>query len=80
LPMGALGRLARGLGLFSIRLRTFLVILAEARFASFPVTHAHGKLLLVPFISPLLLLANSAFSTLSAPYDRPCLIPPPLII
>ncbi len=31
--------LASGLGVFLIRLRTFLVILAEARFASSPVTH-----------------------------------------
>jgi hypothetical protein len=38
-PWAARGRLARGLGVLSIRLRTFLVTLAEARFASFPVTH-----------------------------------------
>ena len=38
-PWAARGRLARGLGVFLIRLRTFLVILAEARFESVPVTH-----------------------------------------
>jgi hypothetical protein len=40
---------------------------------------AYGRLLFVPFISlePLLLLANSAFLTISAPYDRPYLIPQP---
>jgi hypothetical protein len=38
-PWAARGRLSRGLGVFLIRLRTFLVIRAEARFASFPVTH-----------------------------------------
>ena len=38
-PWATWGRLAWGLGLFLILLRTFLVILAEARFASSPVTH-----------------------------------------
>ena len=38
-PWAARGSLAWGLGVFLIRLQTVLVVLAEARFASFPVTH-----------------------------------------
>ena len=35
----ARGRLALGLGVVVVRLRTFLVVLAETRFGSVPVTH-----------------------------------------
>jgi hypothetical protein len=46
---------------------------SQFRIFSSDTPSTYGRLLFVPFISPesLLLLANSAFSTLSAPYDRP---------
>ena len=65
----------------------FLPLFPHSRGGSFraapPVTsRANGRSHFCPLIllEPLSFLADSTFSTLSAPYDRPYLIPPPLII
>jgi len=53
-----------------------------SRVPSSDTPSTYGRLLFVPFV-PLelrLLLTDATFSTLSAPYDRPYLIPPPFVI